>query len=168
MIHNLIMKLKPVNSWWTSTKYLYFRNGEASDYQGGRTGDAIVSWILKKTGPASLEVTCDALKEKTAADKFTIAFFGADLTDAMYTEAHVKLSDSEEKVGFVHNTDAACAAEFGAKQPGLVFFRQFEEKSVVYTGAADKDALLTFIKPLMVPTVFQFTEDEIEAVFGQQ
>ena len=86
----------------------------------------------------------------------------------MYTEAHVKLSDSEEKVGFVHNTDAACAAEFGAKQPGLVFFRQFEEKSVVYTGAADKDALLTFIKPLMVPTVFQFTEDEIEAVFGQQ
>lgn len=146
----------------------WFKNGESSDYQGGRTADAIVSWILKKTGPPSLEVTCDALKEKTAADKFTIAFFGANLDDALYTEAHVKLSDSEEKVGFVHNLDAACAAEFGATQPSLVFFRQFEEKSVVYTGKADKDDLLAFVKPLMVPTVFSFTEDEIEAVFGQQ
>ena len=27
---------------------------------------------------------------------------------------------------------------------------------------------MTFVKPLMVPTVFAFTEDEIEAVFGQQ
>jgi len=146
----------------------WFHNGEATDYQGGRTADAIVSWILKKTGPASTELTCDALKEKTAADKFTIAFFGANLDDALYTDAHVKLSDTEEKVGFVHNLDAACAAEFGAKQPSLVFFRQFEEKVNVYSGAADKDSLLSYIKPLMVPTVFQFTEDEIEAVFGQQ
>merc|ERR1712127_500782 len=146
----------------------WFKNGEATDYQGGRTADAIVSWIIKKTGPPSLEVTCEALKEKVAADKFTLAFFGANLDDALYNEAHVKLSDSEEKVGFIHNTDAACAAEFGAKQPGIVFFRQFEEKSVVYSGAADKDSLLAFIKPLQVPTVFAFTEDEIEAVFGQQ
>jgi len=146
----------------------WFHNGEAVDYQGGRTGDAIVSWILKKTGPPSQEVTCEALKEKTAADKFVIAFFGADLTDALYTEAHVKLADTEEKTSFVHTTDAACAAEFGAKQPSLVFFRQFEEKVNVYTGAADKEALLAYIKPLMVPTVFSFTEDEIEAVFGQQ
>jgi len=146
----------------------WFHNGEPTDYQGGRTGDAIVSWILKKTGPPSTELTCDALKEKTAADKFVIAFFGANLEDALYTEAHVKMSESEEKIAFVHNLDAACATEFGATQPSLVFFRQFEEKVVVYTGAADKEALLTFVKPLMVPTVFAFTEDEIEAVFGQQ
>merc|ERR1712195_367363 len=88
--------------------------------------------------------------------------------DALYTEAHVKLADTEEKTSFIHTTDAACAAEFGAKQPSLVFFRQFEEKVNVYTGAADKEALLAYIKPLMVPTVFSFTEDEIEAVFGQQ
>jgi hypothetical protein len=113
-------------------------------------------------------LTCAALKEKTAADKFTIAYFGENLDHALYTEAHVKLSDSEEKAGFVHNFEADCAKEFGASQPSIVFFRQFEEKSVVYTGEADKESLLAFIKPLMVPTVFPFTEDEIEAVFGQQ
>lgn len=37
-----------------------------------------------------------------------------------------------------------------------------------YTGKADPDALLEFVKPLMVPTVFEFTEEEIEAIFGQQ
>jgi hypothetical protein len=37
-----------------------------------------------------------------------------------------------------------------------------------YSGAADKESLVNFVKPLMVPTVFEFTEDEIEAVFGQQ
>lgn len=113
-------------------------------------------------------MTCAALKEKVEKDKFTIAFFGANLDDALYNEAHVKLSDSEEKAGFVHTFDADCAKEYGASQPSIVFFRQFEEKSVVYSGAADKDSLLAFIKPLMVPTVFSFTEDEIDAVFGQQ
>jgi len=39
---------------------------------------------------------------------------------------------------------------------------------VTYTGNPDKDALQAFVKPLMVPTVFEFTEDEIEAIFGNQ
>jgi protein disulfide isomerase len=38
----------------------------------------------------------------------------------------------------------------------------------VYAGIADKDSLTAWYKPLMVPTLFKFTEDEIEAVFGQQ
>lgn len=52
--------------------------------------------------------------------------------------------------------------------PSLVFYRTFETKVNVYDGKADKDAFNTWMKPLMVPTVFPFTEDEIEAVFGQQ
>lgn len=27
---------------------------------------------------------------------------------------------------------------------------------------------MSFVKPLMVPTVFEFSEDEIEAIFGNQ
>merc|ERR1711990_1076803 len=29
----------------------FFKNGEKTDYTGGRTSDTIVSWILKKSGP---------------------------------------------------------------------------------------------------------------------
>jgi len=52
--------------------------------------------------------------------------------------------------------------------PGEVFFRKFETEINVYSGAADKEALATWYKPMMVPTLFKFTEEEIEAVFGQQ
>lgn len=144
----------------------WFHNGEATEYQGGRTADAIVSWILKKTGPASAELTCAQVAEKTASDKFSLVYFGA-LDNALYTDAHVKLAENEEKIQFYH-AEAACGADFGASGNALVFFRQFETKQNLYEGAADKDSLQTFIKPLQVPTVFAFTEDEIEAVFGQQ
>jgi len=126
----------------------WFVDGKASDYSGGRTAETIVSWIQKKTGPPSQELTCDALKEKTAADKFVIAFFGANLDDKLYTDAHAKLSMENDKISFVHTFDAACATEFGATQPSLVFFRQFEEKVIVYNGEATSEALLAFVKPL--------------------
>merc|ERR1711935_354975 len=67
-----------------------------------------------------------------------------------------------------HTSDAACATTYGAATPGVVFFRKFETETNAYTGAADKDSLIAFVKPLMVPTVFEFSEEEIEAVFGQQ
>jgi len=137
------------------------------DYTGGRTKDTIVSWILKKSGPPSASVTCDALKDKVKDSKFVIAFFGSE-DHALYKDAHVPYANSEEKIIFVHTDNEACAKEHGVAFPGLAFFRTFEETMLPYTGAADKDSLINFVKPLMVPTVFEFTEDEIEAVFGQQ
>jgi len=121
---------------------------------------------LKKSGPPSAEVTCAALDEKVKASKFVIAYFG-DVADDMYTKAHVAYAAAEDKITFVHNTDAECAKTHGASANGIVFFRKFETEKNPFTGKADKDALVEFVKPLMVPTVFEFTEDEIEAVFGQ-
>jgi protein disulfide-isomerase A1 len=146
----------------------WFKNGEKMEFTGGRTKDAIVSWVLKKSGPPSTQVDCDALKKKVADSKFVMAYFGAEDTD-LFKEAHVANADVEEKVQFVHNSDEACAKEFGASSmPASVFIRKFETENNVYDGAADKDTMNKWYKPLMVPTLFKFTEDEIEAVFGQQ
>lgn len=145
----------------------WFVNGEKMEYGGGRTKDTIVSWVMKKSGPPSTEVSCAALKEKVAESKFVLAYFG-ELTNALYTDAHMSFAASEDGITFVHNTDAACAKENGAAFPGLAFFRKFEESPLAYSGAADKDALIAWTKPLRVPTVFEFTDDEIEAIFGQQ
>ena len=51
------------------------------EYTGGRTKDAIVSWVLKKSGPPSTEADCDALKKKVADNKFVMAYFGAEDSD---------------------------------------------------------------------------------------
>ena len=44
-----------------------------------------------------------------------IAFFGEDLEDKLYTNAHAKLSITNDKIIFVHNFDSSCAASYGAK-----------------------------------------------------
>lgn len=107
------------------------------EYNGGRTADTIVSWVMKKSGPPSKAVVCDELKSMTSeeANKFVMAYFGAE-TDALFTDVHLKIAAANDKVQFVHVADESCATGFGAKAPGLVFFRQFEDKEHVYTGAA--------------------------------
>lgn len=146
----------------------WFVNGEKTEYGGGRTKDTIVSWVLKKSGPPSTEVSCAALKEKVAESKFVLAYFG-DFTNALFTEAHMSFAAGEDAITFVHSSDAECAKENGVDTlPGVAFFRKFEESPLAYAGAADKDALSAWVKPLRVPTVFEFTDDDIEAVFGQQ
>ena len=50
----------------------------------------------------------------------------------------------------------------------LVFYRAFESHENVYTGAADKDEISKWFKPMTIPTLFKFTEDESKVVFGQK
>lgn len=147
----------------------WFKNGVKSEYTGGRSKDTIVQWVLKKSGPPSTLVTCDALKEKTDDKdiKFLIAYFGPE-DNTLYTEAHVAYANAEDKIIFVH-ADLACQEGYGLSGDAkIVFFRNFEEQVNPYTGGPDKDSLMSFVKPLMVPTVFEFSEDEIEAIFGNQ
>lgn len=122
---------------------------------------------MKKSGPPSTAVDCAGLAKSVEDSKFTIAYFGK-LDNAMYTDAHVAYANSEDKINFVHVEDAECAKTKGVEGPAMIFFRKFETLENTYTGKADKDSLAAFVKPLMVPTVFEFSEDEIEAVFGQQ
>jgi len=37
----------------------FFVDGVATEYNGGRTKDTIVSWLRKKTSPATVEVTTE-------------------------------------------------------------------------------------------------------------
>jgi len=140
-----------------------YSNGEKQEYTGGRDKDTIVSWILKKTGPPSIEVDCATLKTNVADNNFVMAFFGQE-SDELY-KAHVAFAQTDDKFRFFHTTDGDCAKEFGSSAPGIVLFRKFETEAVPYTGAADANALKDFAKPLMIPTIFLFDDDKIEFIF---
>lgn len=155
----------PIFEIWLTN--CFFRNGEKTEYTGGRTKDTIISWVTKKSGPPSLAVDCDGIAKAVEDNKFVIAYFGKS-DDALFTEAHLPYASSEDKVAFVNVEDPSCAKTMGFEQPAIVFFRKFETPINKYEGKPDKDSLAAFVKPLMVPTIFEFSEDEIEAVFGQQ
>lgn len=138
------------------------------EYTGGRTKDTIVQWVLKKSGPPSTLATCEHLKSKVRDEKYAIVYFGSE-DESLYNDVHVPAADSEDKIPFLHTTEADCAQTLASvSAPALVLFRNFDEKVTPYTGEKDKDTFLNFINPLLVPTLFKFTEDEIEAVFGKQ
>ena len=82
---------------------------------------------MKKSGPPSTLLTCDALKEKTddANTKFTIAYFGPE-DNSLFTEAHIPYAKTEDKIIFLH-ADLACQNKFGLSgEAKIVFFRYFE------------------------------------------
>lgn len=95
------------------------------EYTGGRTKDAIVQWVLKKSGPPSTAADCETIKKKVAENKFVMAYFGAE-SDPLFKEAHEPTADAEDKISFFHTSDAACASHYNVQAPGIVFFRKFE------------------------------------------
>jgi len=146
---------------------LIVRNGVKAEYTGGRTKDAIIQWVNKKSGPPSTLADCETIKKKVADNKFMIGYFGSE-TEALFKEVVEPIADVEDKIAFYHNEEAKCAEHYKVTAPGIVFFRKFETEQNIYDGKADKDALQSWYKPLMVPTLFKFTEEEIEPIFGQQ
>jgi len=52
---------------------------------------------LKKSGPPSQHVTCDALKKTVEDNKFVLAFFG-DKADKLYTDAFAPIAEADEKI----------------------------------------------------------------------
>jgi len=74
---------------------------------------------LKKTGPPSAEASCDAIRTAVEESKFVMVHFGEE-SDAARA-AHVGFAQTDDKLRFFHNADAACATEFGGS--GIVFFR---------------------------------------------
>ena len=119
---------------------------------------------MKKTGPPSVEASCDELKTHIADNKFVMVHFGQDGTEDR--AKHVAFAQRNDKLRFFHNSDAACASEYGVATPSeITFFRQFEEKQLAYPGEGELEG---WSKGLMVPTVFSFTEDMIEHIFDDQ
>ena len=54
----------------------FYRSGKSSDYSGGRTADEIVSWLLKKTGPAAKTLeSSDEIKSFTEEPEVAVVGF---------------------------------------------------------------------------------------------
>jgi protein disulfide-isomerase A1 len=118
------------------------------EYNGGRTENDIVNWILKKVGPPSSEVTCASLKEKVDATKLAVAYFG-DQTGREFSEVFLSAAQDgsvSEKYQFFHLNDKECAASFNAvNTPALVLFRKFDENTLVYSGNWESSNIVSWL-----------------------
>lgn len=130
----------------------------------------IVNWILKKVGPASSEVSCSGLKEKTDANKLVAAFFGDASSKEHKTFLEIATHGSvSEKYSFLHLNDKECASSHGVSQvPALVVFRKFDQSPITFSGNWDVQTAVDWLTSSSVPTLIDFSEEYIEPIFGQK
>ena len=141
------------------------------EYNGGRTENEIVNWILKKAGPVSTSASCEELKPKIAAHKLLLAYFGDDSHEkaiGIYHEV-AQTGSVSEKYQFVHVNDKECAVIHGATgHPSLVLFRQFDESPLHFTATWETTPIVDWLLTSSTPTLIEFSEDYIEPIFGQK
>jgi len=137
----------------------FFKNGEVSDYGGGRTGPEIVNWLKKKTGAAAKPLaTAAEVKEFVAAnnEKAVVGFFNKK------NAAHklfLSVAAAQDAFVFGEVLDGSIGKAFGAPEaPAVVFFRpESLGEDVVYVGGADRDfddkELTQFLKRNSLPLV---------------
>mmetsp|Transcript_971 Transcript_971/g.2174 ORF Transcript_971/g.2174 Transcript_971/m.2174 type:complete len:556 (-) Transcript_971:200-1867(-) len=112
-----------------------------AEYEGPRDADGIVSYLIKRAGPASalLESADKAavLKEKESV----IMVFAGKVTDD-WTKAADTMRDA---VAWVHTSNKGVMSKLGVKE-GVTVLKKFDEPTVVYDGkVSDTAALKSFV-----------------------
>jgi protein disulfide-isomerase A1 len=52
-------------------------NGKQTTYDGGKTSEEIISWVMKKTSPPTTEITdCEKIETTTDANRLNLVYFG--------------------------------------------------------------------------------------------
>mmetsp|Transcript_13651 Transcript_13651/g.44912 ORF Transcript_13651/g.44912 Transcript_13651/m.44912 type:complete len:531 (-) Transcript_13651:554-2146(-) len=147
----------------------WFVDGDATDYSGERSADAIIKFVMKKTGPpaATAESAEEAAEFKAKASKvYAVGLFTA--FSGPEFEAFQKVAAQDDKIDFVQTTSAA-VAEALALPKGVTFglVRDFDEPAVLPAGKAiDEFEMLTLIKENRLPLVIPFSQESAEDIFG--
>lgn len=144
----------------------WFVNGEATEYNGGRTADEIVNWIKKKSGPPTSAVSDEELTTLKENEKLVIVFYGDEGSDEF--KAFQGAATSDDKHSFYHNHNADASLPEGLQRPGVAVYRKFDEPVVVHSGDMTKDAISSFVSTSSVPTLIEFGEEYIEPIFQNQ
>ncbi|PGH11222.1 protein disulfide-isomerase domain [Polytolypa hystricis UAMH7299] len=121
-------------------------------YTGPRKSGAISSFMVKQSLPAVSDVTADNLEEVKTLDKVVVVgYFASD--DKESSESFTSIAESlRDDYLFAATNDAELAKAEGSKQPGVVLYKEFDDKKDVYDGKFDEE-LTAFIKSASTPLV---------------
>lgn len=145
----------------------FFRNGKPQEYNGGRTGDTIVSWLEKKTGPVAATLdTVDAAKALIEANEIVVVGFFKDVESAE-AKAFLGAAGGVDEVKFGIASDAALFTEYTVEgEAGVVLFKKFDEGRNNMEGDITEEAVVAFISANSLPLVVEFNQDTAQKIFS--
>ncbi len=149
--------------WFIDGKY-------AAEYTGGRTAEAIVNWIKKKTGPAAAVLSAEADVKKAAEEEVAAYIYVADESGKAY-DAFMSVAQKTEDIAFFVLTDAALAKSIGLTTPNqITMTRNFKlhgaEKVEAFAAPEDPDAVEAFLAKFKLPAYLTFNQESSQRIFG--
>ncbi|KAK0048475.1 protein disulfide-isomerase [Biomphalaria pfeifferi] len=144
----------------------FFRNGNPSEYAGGRQSADIINWLKKKTGPPATELkgteAASAFKEKQ--DVVVIGFFKDQESDG--AKEFLKVASALDDIPFGITSDSEVFADNKVDSDGVVLFKKFDEGRNDFEGELKDDAIRSFIAGNRLPLVIEFTQESAQKIFG--
>jgi len=145
----------------------WFVNGVPMEYGGGRTADTIVSWIKKKTGPATtkLSTVADLDKLKDSAD--VVAILVSSETVPAFEQA---AQQQEIPFGTAVNPSSDLKKALGVESlDQLVVFKKFDEKRAskeVKGSELTAESIVEFVSGHLLPLIVPFSQETAQKIFG--
>lgn len=143
----------------------FFTNGTPSEYNGGRTEAEIVSWMKKKTGPATKSLSTVADVEAFSTEgEVVVVYFGSN---AAQIETFNKVAKSNDDILFGTTHDEEAFAKFEVKAGTVVLFKKFDDKRNDLTEEFTEESLKAFVSKNSSPLVMKFDEKCAQVIFGK-
>lgn len=139
----------------------FFKNGQHSEYNGGRTEATIVAWLTKKLGPSSVQVSSEAEILAKKSKSPVVVYFGAE--DEHYN-TFLQVAGNFEDIQFAHCFDAAVKEQLKASQ--VTLFKDFDELRNEFTAEFSAENLEEFIQTNSIKTIMFFDEKAAEVIFS--
>lgn len=147
-----------------------FIDGEPVDYSGAREEDAIYSWIQKKSGPATKELTSlEDVKELEGKKLAVLLVTSGDNTSQL--SKFNTLASGFDDISFHYTSNQAVKdyLNVGDKNTFIVF-RNFDEgkQQLADVEELSVDAMKEFLGSHRFPSVMPFEQDAAERIFGSE
>jgi len=145
----------------------FFSKGKPMEYAGGRTSDTIISWLVKKTGPAAktLESVEDGKAFIEEQDIAVIGFF-KDL-ESEAAKAFLGAAGSMDDYIFGITSQESLFTEHKVEEDaGVVLFKKFDEGRNDLEGEVTEEAVIKFVGSNALPLVVEFNQDTAQKIFS--
>lgn len=143
-----------------------FKQGEASEYQGGRTAADIVNYVKKASGPAAatLSTSADfaALQESNVV--FVVGYFADAASDN--AKAFMAAAARDDSSVYAITSSEELKASFGVSEDTVMVVKAGEDRADLKVGSFDRAAVEGFIAGNRLPLINEFSPENSKVIFG--
>jgi protein disulfide-isomerase A1 len=147
-------------------KFFIKGNSHPIDFEGGRTPPEIVNWLLKRTGPVSIEVSSVSEVEKHVGDSELVGVFFGSSSSSAYDNFKV-VAASHDDIIFLNTDSDEIRQHYNVERDNFILFKKFDEGKNTFTGPWSVDNIKDFVSKHKFPLVALFDQKTAQRIFGE-